>query len=169
MVLCVDHMQVEMTPRAQAAMANIKGGQFNVTPENVLGMYAVVLEQVTRLQASLAHFKRQYGEGMPLLGNGHPVSKPFKESFDASTAKLVDLCQGDINNLREVANGFADAARAYGKTEEDIQASFDPSTYRYVPTPVPGTIPLALRAATDPMSVGSPPSTMSGLFSGGNR
>jgi hypothetical protein len=88
-----------VTPRAQAAIANVAGGQFTVTPENVLGIYGAILQEVTRLQAALAHFQRQYGEGMPLLG-GDPVSKPAKDAFDASTIKLVHLAQVDINNFR---------------------------------------------------------------------
>ena len=160
-------MQVELTPRAEAAMGNFS---MRVPPEHILETHFIIMREVNRLRLSLQKFKRDYGEGMPLLGNGHPVSKPFKDSFDASTTKLVAICETDINSLADVGDGLADAARAYGKAEDEITASLKRAkSIPYKPVPIPGAVPPALRALTDPRSVDSPPSTMSGLFSGGTR
>jgi hypothetical protein len=137
-----------------------------VTPETVLGVYAAIASQVTRLRASMARFKASYGDGMPLLGNGHPVSPFFKQSFDDSTEKLVALCESDVDDLDAVAQGLAEAARAYGRTEREITDAFDPSKYKYVPAP---TLPASLRPITERPSGPAPARTLGDVLLGGAR
>jgi hypothetical protein len=45
-----------------------------VSPENILGLYAVVMDEVTRLELSLMNFQMRH-QGVPELG-GDPVSAP---------------------------------------------------------------------------------------------
>jgi len=50
---------------AKAAAFDRLGMQ--VTPANVLGIYAVIMEEMTRLSASVQMFTLDHGEGMPPL------------------------------------------------------------------------------------------------------
>jgi hypothetical protein len=109
---------------ARAAAFDQLGMQ--VTPANVLGVYGVVMEEMTRLQASVQRFKADHGMGMPLLG-GDLVSGPAARGFTDTTSHLLTKCQGDIDNLSRVGNVLAEAARAYGKTEDEIGAAFRPT------------------------------------------
>ena len=110
---------VQMPASAQAAMERFG---FGVTPENVLGIQQVILEEVMRLRASVQTFKNKFQQGMPVLG-GDPVSPFASKGFNEATDILLAKCQQDIDGLNEVAAGLADAARAYGKSETEIQAS----------------------------------------------
>jgi len=50
---------------------------------------------------------------------------------------LLDKCESDIENLKGVGLGLADAAQAYGKSEAEIQAMFARADAS-VPDVVPG-------------------------------
>jgi hypothetical protein len=109
--------------------AAAKAGAFDqlglqVTPANVLGVYAVIMDEVTRLQASVQRFQKDYGQGMPLLG-ADPVSPYASRGFTELTSQLLVKCQTDIDDLQRVGDSLAEAARAYGKTEEEVKAAFD--------------------------------------------
>jgi hypothetical protein len=143
-----------------------------VTPENVLGVYGVLREEVLRLQTSVRRFLMTYGEGMPLLG-GDPVSPHAAKGFTEATTQLVTKCQGQIAELKSVAKAVADAARAYGKSEQEIAAAFDTDKFMYTPTsvpPSPAAFPSSFKPLFDPRpSRTSPPgSAMGELLTGGH-
>jgi hypothetical protein len=115
---------VELPASAQAALAYFGG--MAVSPDNVLALYTVIMEEVRRLELSLMNFQMRH-QAAPKLG-GDPVSGP--------TAQLLGSCRTSIKELRTVAEGLTAAARAYGQSEEQITASFDPSRVRSMPTPV---------------------------------
>jgi hypothetical protein len=118
---------------ARAAAFDQLGMQ--VTPANVLGVYSVIMEEMTRLHSSAQMFKLDHGEGMPLLG-GDLVSPPAARGFTEATSQLLAKCQADIDDLKRVGDGLAEAARSYGKTEEQVKAAFDPSAFEYQPSPL---------------------------------
>jgi len=109
---------------AKAAAFDRLGMQ--VTPANVLGIYAVIMEEVSRLKTAIQMFTLDNGEGMPPLG-GDLVSLPAARGFTEATRRLLAKCETDIRDLNRVSEGLVEAAQAYGKTEEHIQAVFDPS------------------------------------------
>ena len=136
----------------KAADFNQLGMQVNT--ETVLGIYASIAEEVTRLRLALRAFQNATQGGMPHLG-GDPVSPYASTAFNQSTDKLVALAKRDIDDLDRVSQGLVEDAKSYGKTEQEIGAAFDPSKFRYVPAPVTPAVsdlPPALRGlvATPP-------------------
>jgi hypothetical protein len=120
---------------ARAAAFDQLGMQ--VTPANVLGIYGVVMEEATRLQGSTLRFQADHGDGMPILG-GDLVSPPASRGFTEATRQLLLKCQSDIDVFKRVGGCLADAARDYGKTEEQLTRAFDSSKVHYEPAPVGG-------------------------------
>jgi hypothetical protein len=116
---------------ARAAAFDQLGMQ--VTPANVLGVYGVVMEEAMRLQSSTQMFRIDHGEGMPVLG-GDLVSRPAARGFSEATSQLLAECQGAVDDLRRVGSELANAARAYGKTEEQVSAAFNPGAFQYQPS-----------------------------------
>jgi len=122
-------------PAAQEKAAAFDRFGLQVTPANVLGIYAVVKEEATRLQSSIQDFQADHLEGMPRLGDD-PVSEPASRGFTEATNQMLLKCQADVDDLQSLAAGIAAAAKEYGNSEEQIRASFDPLTYQYRPEPV---------------------------------
>jgi len=122
---------VELPASAVAALANFG---MKVAPENILGLYAVVMEEARRLELSLVNFQMRH-QVVPRLG-GDPVSAPAAAGFQEATSELLVNCRRSIKELQDVADGLAQAARAYGNSEAQIKASFDPSKVQYTPTPL---------------------------------
>jgi hypothetical protein len=151
-------------PAAAQKAADFNQLGLRVDTENVLGIYAAIAKQVARLRAALQTFQGRYGDGMPVLGNGHPVSPRFSQSFNDSTDKLVALCTSDVEDLHRVAEGLREAALAYGKSEDELKASFDPGGYVYIPIP---TLPDSLRPLTERPSGPPPARSTEDLFRGG--
>jgi hypothetical protein len=120
---------VEVPASAAAAVANFG---MKVSPENILGLYAVVMEEVRRLELSLMNFQMRH-QIAPKLGND-PVSAPAAAAFQEVTSQLLANCRRAIKELQTVAEGLARTARAYGNSEAQIKASFDPSKVQYTPT-----------------------------------
>ena len=114
-----------------AALANFG---MKVAPENILGLYAVVMEEARRLELSLVNFQMRH-QVVPTVG-GDPVSAPAAAGFQEVTSELLVSCRRSIKELHDVADGLARAARAYGNSEAQIKASFDPSKVQYTPTPL---------------------------------
>jgi hypothetical protein len=106
-------------------------GELQVTPANVLAVYGVVMEEVQRLRISVQTFKSQF-QSMPSLGRD-PVSPHAAQGFTDATSQLLTKCQASIAELTDVADGLAAAARAYGKTEMQINKAFDPGKAHYHP------------------------------------
>lgn len=153
-------------PAAAQKAADFNQLGMQVNTENVLGIYAAIAEEVARLRASLRNFRYSYGDGMPVLGNGQPVSPHFSRSFNESTAKLVALCTSDVDDLDRVAEGLREAALAYGKSEEQIKGAFNIGKFIYTPAP---TLPDSLRPVTERPSGPPPARSMEDLFHGGTR
>ncbi|MGI8817131.1 MAG: hypothetical protein ACR2G2_18125 [Pseudonocardia sp.] len=110
-------------PGAAATAGSFDALGMSVTPENVLIVHGVIREEVARLRAAVDVFKRDHGLGMPRLGDD-PVSPYASQGFNEATTHLLGNCEADIADLRRLADGLADAARDYGKTEDEIKASF---------------------------------------------
>src|SRR5882757_3105248 len=159
-------------PGAAAKAAAFDQLGMQVTPANVLGVYGVIMEEMTRLQGSVQRFKADHLEGMPLLG-GDLVSPPAARGFTEATSQLVTRCQTDIDDLNRVANGLAEAARAYGKTEAQVKAAFDSNQFQYEPSPVPSPtrdLPPSMRPPFDQgLAQPSPAGSVSGLLQGRAR
>jgi hypothetical protein len=130
---------------AKAAAFDQLGMQ--VTPANVLGVYGVIMEEMTRLSTSMRLFQSSNGQSMPSLGSD-PVSPHAAHGFSEATDQLVARCRSDIDDLKRVGQGLAETARAYGKTEEQVKAAFGPSKLDSPPSPTPSSTedaPSALR------------------------
>jgi hypothetical protein len=112
-------------PEVAAKAAAFDRLGLQVTPANVLGIYAVIMQEVSRLGMSLQLFQADHGEGMPRLG-ADLVSVPAARGFTRATRELLARCQADVNDLSQVASGLAHAARSYGKTDEEIKSAFGP-------------------------------------------
>src|SRR5882757_5104962 len=82
---------------AKAAAFDRLGMQ--VTPANVLAIYAVIMEEVSRLQVSIRAFQTAYFEGMPQLGDDL-VSPYAARGFTQATNQLVSKCQTAIDDLK---------------------------------------------------------------------
>jgi len=114
-------------------------GGMRVTPETVLGIYEVIVEEANRLRMSIRKFEREH-KRMPELGKD-PVSKPAADGFTATTEILLDKCRASVDGLDNVGRELADAARAYGKSEEQIKSAFDIAMdVPYVDSPAPGAV-----------------------------
>jgi PE family len=122
-----------------------------VTPETVLGVAQVVMEEVNRLRQSMWRFQFAH-QGMPELGSD-PVSKAAAPAFTEATTRLVRRCQSSIDELAKVGDELTQAARAYGKSEDEIKATFDAATkVAYSASPVPPSpvdLPAPLRSLFD--------------------
>jgi len=144
---------------AEAKAAAFDRFGLQVTPANVLGVYGVIMEEVTQLTASVQAFQTGNLEGMPDLGSD-PVSRPAARGFNETTSQLLAKCRADIDDLRSLGSGLAEAARAYGKTEEQVKAAFDPRNFHYQPEPVQAAVdelPPPLRRLVDPGPAQPPP------------
>jgi len=75
---------VELPASAVAALANFG---MKVAPENILGLYAVVMEEARRLELSLVNFQMRH-QVVPTLG-GDPVSAPAAAGFQEVTSELL--------------------------------------------------------------------------------
>jgi len=112
-------------------------GGMRVTPETVLGIYEVIMEEVNRLRMAIRNFQREH-RSMPPLG-GDPVSVPAAKGFNEATALLVQSCQKHVDGLEAVGSQLAAAAREYGRTEEQITAALKQAmSVAYQPSSTPG-------------------------------
>ena len=109
-------------PEAAATASSFDALGMSVTPENVLGVHAVIQREVQRLKTAVNRFKHDQSEGMPLLGED-PVSPYAARGFTEVTEQLLRGCEADIDDLQRLADGLARAAREYGRTEAEIEAA----------------------------------------------
>jgi hypothetical protein len=143
---------------AQPASFDAYGLQVNVT--NVLGIRAVIMDEVARLNTSLRRFREDHSAGMPVLG-GDPVSPYAAQGFTEVTNQMLASCQADINELAQLGESLAQAARSYGLTEQQITDSL---TSTQIPAPPPGLMGNLLAEQGRP-----PASTLAGLLLPGQR
>jgi hypothetical protein len=138
-------------PGAAAWAAKYDSLGLKVTPANVLNIYSVIAEEVTRLRTSIASFRDNHDGGTMQRLGGDLVSPYAAQGFTNATHQLLARCIAEVDNLDRVAQRLADAARAYGKSEAEIRGAFDFSKFVYKPTPIPRPEPQA-----PPPSAGPP-------------
>lgn len=157
-------------PDAAAWAAKYDNLGLKVTPANVLSIYSVIAEEVARLQASITNFQNNHSDGtMPKLGEDL-VSPYAAQGFTNATQQLIARCRAEIDRLDRVAQGLADTARAYGKSEMEIAAAFDFSKFVYQPTPIPQPEPQAAPPPSGPAPAPPmPPVIPSDIFPRGMR
>ncbi|MGI8815550.1 MAG: WXG100 family type VII secretion target [Pseudonocardia sp.] len=94
-----------------------------VTPANVLTIRRVIMTEAEELEVALDDFKRKWPNGMPVLG-GDPVSPYAAKGFTECTNAYLAQCQARIDELHELGAHLEATARDYGRTEDEISASF---------------------------------------------
>lgn len=112
-----------------------------VTPENVLGVRRVLLEEVERLRDEIKRndLPSDYATApeptagrMGTPGSGFyigrcsddPISGPAQISFNRKIEAVVDSCKKYVSDLNVAGEKLADVARRYSITDEEIQQSF---------------------------------------------
>ncbi|HEY9415353.1 MAG TPA: hypothetical protein VIQ30_11385, partial [Pseudonocardia sp.] len=133
------------------------GFGLTVTPENVLGVRAVVMQEATDLQNMLRREERN--AILPRLG-GDPVSGDMSAAFNVVTHGLFARAREHIDSLFALGEELAATARSYGETEDEVAASFARTEVSKVPTPLRQLAGLSA-AASRPM-----PTTLGQLFGG---
>lgn len=130
-----------------------------VTPENILGVRAVVLQEATDLKETL-DYETQYAM-RPALG-GDPVSGDMSVAFNPITHELMGQAREHIKSLFALCEELAATARSYGHTEADITASLGrPTSARSPPSP-----PLRQLAGLSASASRPAPTTTGQLFGG---
>jgi hypothetical protein len=94
-----------------------------VTPQNVLGVRAVVLQEAQDLDKMLRDEREQ--AILQELGRD-PVSRDMASAFNEVTMPLLARADEHVAALFELGDELAAAAKAYGHTEDDIAASLTP-------------------------------------------
>ncbi|RZT88095.1 hypothetical protein EV383_5031 [Pseudonocardia sediminis] len=118
-----------------------------VTPENVLGVRKVLLQEVRRLRDTIDRYENPSdfaGEpeapgrmGTPASGfrigrcSDDPVSGPAQISFQRKIDAVVGDCKRYVADLNTAAEGLKDVARRYSLTEEQIEQSFESVKLRW--------------------------------------
>jgi hypothetical protein len=92
----------------------------SVDRDNVMQVCAVVVGEVRRLQQVLDD------NDWARMGRcgGDPVSGDAEVAFNERAVALFADFRRDVNDLQALAVSIADAARAYGTSEEEIAAVF---------------------------------------------
>jgi uncharacterized protein YukE len=97
-----------------------------VTPENVLDVRKVLLQEADRLlkAAGPAEMMTQF------VGpcGGDPVSQQASIAFGERIAIMAQQCRDYANGLKNAGNSLDQIARSYGYTDEQIQDSLRPSS-----------------------------------------
>lgn len=99
----------------------------NVTPENVLQARALILAEAQSFMEYMRNGLLM--PGIPLVGlcGGDPISRDAQELFTQKIREnTVAPAQLYVRRLQDVAEQLAEAAKAYGFTEERIADSFKP-------------------------------------------
>lgn len=118
-----------------------------VTPDNVLGVRRVLLEEVQRLRDVIDanHQPSDYdiapgggrGMGQPGVGftigrcSDDPISRPAQISFQRKIDAVVAQCRQYVTDLNSAAESLADIARRYDYTEEQIEGSFKSASLQW--------------------------------------
>jgi hypothetical protein len=92
-----------------------------VNRENVLALRAGFLQEATDLQEVIDEKRNTLDVG---LCGGDPVSPEARAGFKECTDLLLDQVQARIDALNRAGEELGVTARAYGHTEDTIDASF---------------------------------------------
>lgn len=96
-----------------------------VNRDTVLKARAALLAEADRLDLELN--RRKHGSEVGVCG-GDPVSPEAAGAFNERINALVVGCREYNRDLRTAANTLDATARAYGYTEDEIAASYHPSS-----------------------------------------
>ena len=109
-------------PQLDAAVGALA---LQVTRETVLQARAALLAEADRLDKNLQRTHRDFGS----VGRcgGDPVSPEAAAAFDERINALVEQCFTYNRDLRSSAYALDATARSYGYTDDEIDASFQPS------------------------------------------
>lgn len=124
-------------PQLRGAVDNLVT---QVTPDNVLAVRKVLMEEVIRLQKTIKQYElpTDYATGptgtatMGTAGSGFhigrcsddPISGPAQISFNRKIDAVVESCRAYVADLNAAADTLADIARGYQYTEDQIANSF---------------------------------------------
>ncbi|MBB6377984.1 hypothetical protein BKA01_005244 [Pseudonocardia eucalypti] len=110
--------------RMQAALNHVR---MQVTPENILKVRAIFLQESERVLRILEGLRRVgvVGGGVGLCGDD-PLSPQAAEAFNRRIGHELDQAGLYGKRLREVGEELGRMASSYGFTEADIRASFKP-------------------------------------------
>jgi hypothetical protein len=106
---------------APAATADLASLRTQVTPENVLLLHNGLKAEAQYLSQRVKLREHQMHVGEP--GND-PVSKPAATAFNAKIQALKAQLDAYVTQLNTMAEVMAQAAKSYGRTEDQITASF---------------------------------------------
>jgi hypothetical protein len=112
-------------PRTQLDAA-VRALALQVNRDSVLKARAALLAEAERLDREL-HRRRATQGGVGLCG-GDPVSPEAAMAFNERIEALVQRCRDYNRDLRAAATALDTTARAYGYTDDQIAASFRPSS-----------------------------------------
>ncbi|HTK66661.1 MAG TPA: hypothetical protein VL595_30080 [Pseudonocardia sp.] len=98
-----------------------------VTPQNVLGVRAVVLQEAQDLEKTLRTEREQVA--LPPLGRDL-VSNDMSSAFNEATDQLLKRASEHVAALFKLGDELAATAREYGCTEADITTSFSENSPR---------------------------------------
>ncbi len=107
-----------------------------VTPETVLGARAVLLEEATELQKLLETEEDNLDPGLP---GSDPISPIARQGFKECNERLLAQCGAQVRELFAAGDRLAAVARSYGRTDEEIAASFKRGQVH--PPPPSGPLP----------------------------
>jgi hypothetical protein len=108
-------------PQLDAAVGALA---LQVNRETVLAARAALLAEADRLDKNLQRSHRDFG-GVGRCGSD-PVSPEAAAAFDERINALVTQCFTYNRDLRASAGALDATARAYGYTDDEIAASFQP-------------------------------------------
>jgi hypothetical protein len=164
-----------VVPLSSPIMARVTGearmvSGLRVTPETVLGVHEVIMEEVYRLRTAVWRFQNHH-RAMPALGSD-PVSPHAAKGFIEATDLLLDRCRASIADLAAIGDQLAQAARAYGKSEAEIRASLNAASavpFQSAANVLGGQdVPAPLRRVFEPLPTQRPPaSSLGDLMRGG--
>jgi hypothetical protein len=109
----------------------------SVTPQNVLGVRAVVLQEAQDLQDRL-QAERERVMLSPL--GADPISKDMSVAFNEVTVQLLTRANEHVVSLFKLGEELGTTARAYGHTDAEIAAAFDPGSSRTAASQISPTL-----------------------------
>lgn len=103
--------------------AAVRNVHLQVTPDNVLAIRKVLLQESERL-LNIANKNMATAQLVGLCG-GDPVSAQAQIAFSQRIAALMDRCQQYGLELQTAGASLSDVAKSYGYTEQQIEVSFN--------------------------------------------
>ncbi|MEJ8281466.1 hypothetical protein [Pseudonocardia spirodelae] len=109
------------------------GLMLQVSAANVLQLHRLYLAQYTEMADALEESRLAFTLGQP----GHdPISHDYTPDFQTRVNAIVAMYKTERDELREVSERLAEAAREYGHAEAEIADSFRRAYPHLAPPPV---------------------------------